>query len=85
MNEALVVVHDYHPNSQTLYESQLKPKQPTYHHGRAQNQHERLSEPTLMSYIFQIAGAIKAVHEAGMAVRTVDASKILITGQNRSV
>jgi len=36
-----------------------------------------------MSYIFQIASGIKAVHEAGLAVRTIDASKILVTGQNR--
>ena len=83
--QALVVVYDFYPNSQTLYDMYLKPKQPVFHPGRQPNQHERLGEQTLMSYIFQIASAIKAVHDAGMAVRTIDASKVLVTGQNRCV
>lgn len=44
---------------------------------------DRVSESTLWTYIFQIASAIKAVHEAGMAVRVVDPSKVIKTGHNR--
>ena len=51
--------------------------------GGAAGRLERIPEQTLWSYIFQIASAIRAVHEAGFAVRMVDASKILWTGQNR--
>ncbi|KAF6749542.1 hypothetical protein DFP72DRAFT_912891 [Ephemerocybe angulata] len=40
-------------------------------------------ERTMWSYIVQIAGAIKRVHEAGYAVRNIDATKILLTSQNR--
>jgi hypothetical protein len=43
----------------------------------------RVAERTLWSYVVQIANAIKAVHDAGMAVRVVDATKILVTGKNR--
>ena len=79
---ALVVVYDYHPNAQTIFDVHLKPKV-AFNGGRLH--HERINEPTLWSYIFQIASAIKCVHEQGMAVRMIDASKILITSQNRYV
>ncbi|KAJ4481109.1 kinase-like domain-containing protein [Lentinula aciculospora] len=42
-----------------------------------------IPERILWSYIVQIASAIKRVHEAGLAVRTIDATKILLTGKNR--
>ncbi|KAJ3804497.1 hypothetical protein F5876DRAFT_91809 [Lentinula aff. lateritia] len=42
-----------------------------------------IPERVLWSYIVQIASAIKRVHEAGLAVRTIDATKILLTGKNR--
>ena len=80
---ALVVVYDFHPNSQTTAETYFKSKA-ILQGGRVQQQ-ERINESTLWSYIFQIASAMKAVHEAGLAVRMIDASKILITGQNRHV
>ncbi|TEB33699.1 hypothetical protein FA13DRAFT_1626754 [Coprinellus micaceus] len=42
-----------------------------------------ISERTMWSYIVQIAGAIKRVHDAGHAVRCMDTTKILLTSQNR--
>ncbi|KAG2005885.1 hypothetical protein CC2G_002251 [Coprinopsis cinerea AmutBmut pab1-1] len=42
-----------------------------------------IPERTIWSYIVQIATAIKRVHEAGHALRGLDASKVIITGQNR--
>lgn len=82
---ALVVVYDYFPNAQTLYEAHLKPKAPQFQNGRLQAQNVRLLERTLWSYIIQIAGAIKAVHDAGLAVRVIDVTKILVTSKNRFV
>ena len=88
---AVVVVHAYHPNAQTLYDAHLRAKPPTYQPiGRstrmAQNQTQTvIPERTMWSYIVQIATAIKKVHEVGQAVRMVDVSKILVTGQNRLV
>lgn len=82
-DSSLVVVYDYHPNSQTLFEAHIKSKAPQFQNGRLQAQHSRIGERTLWSYIVQIANAIKAVHDAGMAVRIIDATKILVTSENR--
>jgi PAB-dependent poly(A)-specific ribonuclease subunit 3 len=80
---ALVVAYDYHPNAQTLYDAHLKPKAPTFHNGRLQTQSTTVSERTMWTYVVQIANAIKVVHDAGLAVRMIDATKILLTGKNR--
>jgi len=42
-----------------------------------------IPERTISSYVVQIATAIKKVHSAGLAVRMIDTTKILLTGQNR--
>jgi len=40
-------------------------------------------ERTLWSYIIQIAGAMKAAHDQGLAVRMIDVTKVIVTGRNR--
>lgn len=89
---ALVVVYAYHPDAQTLYEAHLKPKAPTmqktpYSRSTHLQVHHptQIPERTIWSYIVQIASAIKKVHDAGQAVRMVDVSKVLLTGQNRYI
>src|ERR1700721_2698282 len=77
---ALVVAYAYHPNAQTLFDAYLKPKPPTFHQGRLQPQVTAIPEKTLWSYIVQIAGAVKQVHDAGCAMRMIDATKVLVTG-----
>ncbi|KAJ3220008.1 PAB-dependent poly(A)-specific ribonuclease subunit 3 [Dinochytrium kinnereticum] len=42
-----------------------------------------LPEATIWSYVTQIASAIKAIHSAGLAARTIEPSKILLTSTNR--
>lgn len=42
-----------------------------------------MPERTLWSYIIQLASAIQEVHDAGLAVRVMDPTKILVTGKNR--
>ena len=76
-------MYDDHPNAQTLYEAHIKPKVPQFQNGRIQAQSNRIAERTIWSYLIQIANAIKAVHDAGLAVRLIDPTKILITGKNR--
>ncbi|KAG6857026.1 hypothetical protein H0H87_010699 [Tephrocybe sp. NHM501043] len=89
---SLVFVHAYHADSRTLFDVHLKPKPPTmqthhFQHGRAPHLQAQLPtiipERTIWSYIVQIASAIKKVHDVGQAVRNVDVTKILLTGQNR--
>jgi PAB-dependent poly(A)-specific ribonuclease subunit 3 len=82
-SKALVVVYNYHPNSQTLFDAHLKSKAQTFHHGRLQGQSTLIPERTIWSYVVQIASAIKTVHDAGQAVRMIDVTKILLTGKNR--
>ncbi|WAR59871.1 hypothetical protein PtB15_11B512 [Puccinia triticina] len=40
-------------------------------------------ERTIWSYVVQIANAVKAVHSANLSVRTIDPTKIILTGTNR--
>ncbi|GJE92937.1 PAB-dependent poly(A)-specific ribonuclease subunit PAN3 [Phanerochaete sordida] len=82
-DNSLVVVYDYHPNAETMFEAHIKAKAPQFQNGRLQAQSNRIPERTLWSYIIQIASAIKTVHDAGLAVRVVDPTKVLVTGKNR--
>lgn len=40
-------------------------------------------ERVVWSYIVQIASALKCVHNSGLAMRTVDVNRVLVTGKNR--
>ncbi|KAI0077690.1 hypothetical protein K474DRAFT_1063340 [Panus rudis PR-1116 ss-1] len=77
-DNSLVVVYEYHPNAQTLHEVHFKNPPPRRAPGPPV-----IDERTLWTYIIQIASAIKAVHEAGLALRVIDATKVLITSKNR--
>ncbi|KAJ9114415.1 hypothetical protein QFC20_001558 [Naganishia adeliensis] len=74
---SVVFAYDYHPKSKTLYEEHLAtgpgPGQPF----------AGISERILWSYVAQISNGLKAIHTAGLACRTVEPTKILLTGRNR--
>lgn len=88
-DNSLIMVYDYHPLSTTLYDEYLSPNPPEPSPASllAANQPpKRRSSPPeriLWSYVTQIANALKAIHSSGLAVRNLDASKILLTGKNR--
>ena len=42
-----------------------------------------LPERVLWSYVVQLGSAIKAVHASGLAVRGLEANRVLVTGKNR--
>lgn len=71
-DSSLIFVHEYHPASKTL---------PMHH--LARNGHAAISVKLLWSYIVQLASAISAVHAEGLAVRCLDPSKVIVTGENR--
>lgn len=79
------MAYAYHPNALTLYDAHIKPKAPIFQNGRLTAASQHLPERTIWSYIIQIASAIKAVHDKGLAVRMIDVTKILVTGKNRCV
>ncbi|KAJ3336479.1 PAB-dependent poly(A)-specific ribonuclease subunit 3 [Gonapodya sp. JEL0774] len=74
-DHSLAFVYDYHPLSTTLAEHYFTPTSnpPT---GSA-------LEKTIWSFVCQIASALKTIHSAGLSVRVLDASKVLVTGKNR--
>ncbi|KAJ7058234.1 hypothetical protein C8F01DRAFT_1150122 [Mycena amicta] len=83
-DSSLVVAYAYHPKARTLYETHLKPGASSLSSGSSQGRYQSsLPERTLWSYIVQLATAIKYVHDAGQALRMIDASKILVTGKHR--
>ncbi|KAF3913872.1 hypothetical protein ABW21_db0203470 [Orbilia brochopaga] len=85
-DNSIVFVFDYFPLSQTLQEVHFGPnsRYQTRHHGPHQNQTQHANtEHTLWSYIVQITSALKAIHAAGLAARTIQPSKILLTNKNR--
>ncbi len=83
-DSSLFIATEYHPLSKTLLE---------YHHlgghpynarpFRGSQNKDQVTEAVLWSYVVQIASALKAIHNAGLAARVLDASKILVTGKNR--
>jgi PAB-dependent poly(A)-specific ribonuclease subunit 3 len=82
-DSSLFIATEYHPLSKTLLE---------YHHigshsynARSRGSHGRdqITEPALWNYVVQIASALKAIHNSGLAARVLDPSKILVTGKNR--
>jgi len=73
-------VTDYHPLSKTLAEQHL-PNATTFHRSRSPG--GPVPEALLWSYIVQIASALKAIHNSGLAARLVTLSKILLTNKNR--
>ncbi|EJD41089.1 hypothetical protein AURDEDRAFT_115616 [Auricularia subglabra TFB-10046 SS5] len=79
-DDSLVVVYDFHADSQTLAEKYARPRTA----GRRGHQQDQIvPEQTMWSFIIQIANALKAVHDRGLAMRTIDITKIIHSGKNR--
>jgi PAB-dependent poly(A)-specific ribonuclease subunit 3 len=82
----LIFVYDYHPCSITLFEAYFSPQAQALLHARFQAAGINgipVPEPTLWSFITQIASALKTIHEAGLSARTIEPTKILMTSKNR--
>lgn len=83
---ALILVYDFHPDSNTLYDEHMAPPEVAAAAPRTMGRRRAgmpIPERTVWSYVTQIANALKAVHSSGLAARNLDPSKILVTGQNR--
>lgn len=78
-DNSLMLVYDFHPDSITIADEWLSPESVQ----RRRQAGSPVPERVIWSYVIQIANAIKAVHTAGLAIRSLDATKILITGKNR--
>lgn len=78
-DSSLVFAQDYHPLSKTLAEQHFANAQG----GSRFRAPERVQESVLWSYIVQISNALKAIHQANLAARCIDISKIILTDKNR--
>lgn len=73
-DSSVVLVSDYHPASETLAEKYFNKPYP---------RPARSVEDVVWSFIVQIASALKAIHSANLAARTIDKTKVLVTDENR--
>ncbi|KAI9317732.1 hypothetical protein BX666DRAFT_1857342 [Dichotomocladium elegans] len=82
---AFIFVYDYFPCAQTLYNNYFTPHGKTLLEAKKNSGGSTMTVPenTLWSYIIQIASAIRVVHSAGLAVRNIDATKVLVTSKHR--
>lgn len=46
-------------------------------------QNNKLPEPLIWNYIIQLTSALRIIHAAGLACRSLDPTKIILTGGNR--
>ncbi|KAJ7075654.1 hypothetical protein B0H15DRAFT_941471 [Mycena belliarum] len=84
-DSSLVVAYAYHPGARTLFDAHLRHTPPPYQPGAryAPPTPTQVPERTLWAYIVQLASAVKRVHDAGLALRMIDVTKVLVTSKNR--
>uniref|UniRef100_A0A1B0FP62 Pan3 C-terminal knob domain-containing protein n=1 Tax=Glossina morsitans morsitans TaxID=37546 RepID=A0A1B0FP62_GLOMM len=94
---ALVLVYDYHPSSQTLLAKYFTPTpdsngyndpfqgeaRPFSHKSNLQrtNNGPLLPEATIWAIIMQLTAGLRAIHQAGLACKVLDPTKIIVTGK----
>ncbi|KAL1906895.1 PAB-dependent poly(A)-specific ribonuclease subunit 3 [Sporothrix stenoceras] len=77
-DSSVVFAMDYFPLSVTLMQYHF----PTYGQTRPRT-NVTVQENILWGYFVQIANALRAIHSAGLAARSIDLTKIIRTGKNR--
>lgn len=73
----MIIVSDYHPDSKTIAEKHFSQTP-----GRS-NRNPFISEQIIWSYVVQITNALKAVHDAKLAVRMIEPNKVILTDEDR--
>lgn len=68
-DHSLVFVHHFHPLSETLL------------HKHFSGGSGYLPEQLLWSYLIQLTGALRSIHNGGLACRVIEPSKILVSGR----
>lgn len=76
-DRSLVVVTDYFPHAITLAEKHFSK------HSLSARTSQFAQEHELWGYVVQVTNALKVIHTAGLAARTINATKILVTSKNR--
>ncbi|KAK9852001.1 hypothetical protein MYU51_008955 [Penicillium brevicompactum] len=82
-DSSLIFVTDYHPLSKTLAEQHLGAGNMGLGNRFPPRNNAHIPEQVLWGYMTQIANAVKAIHDNGLAARVLEPSKVLLTGRNR--
>uniref|UniRef100_A0A182Y1C5 PAN2-PAN3 deadenylation complex subunit PAN3 n=1 Tax=Anopheles stephensi TaxID=30069 RepID=A0A182Y1C5_ANOST len=96
-DNSLVIVYDYHPGSQTLlskyfasvpdtngYTDPFAGEARPFSHKSSLHRTAATSllpENEIWSIIIQLSAGLRAIHQAGLACRTLDPTKIIVTGK----
>uniref|UniRef100_A0AAG5D5N0 PAN2-PAN3 deadenylation complex subunit PAN3 n=1 Tax=Anopheles atroparvus TaxID=41427 RepID=A0AAG5D5N0_ANOAO len=96
-DNSLVIVYDYHPGSQTLlskyfasvpetngYTDPFAGEARPFSHKSAMHRTSATSllpENEIWSIIIQLSAGLRAIHQAGLACRTLDPTKIIVTSK----
>lgn len=88
---SIMFVHDYYPTTETLYSyyfgsgqtNQFKNNKWNSNNGGNPRHTGAISEKLLWSYIIQLTSALRSVHSAGLACRTIDLTKIIMISKLR--
>ncbi|CAG8488906.1 7888_t:CDS:10 [Diversispora eburnea] len=84
-DHSLVVVYDYHPLSQTLFDKHFSSLHTPNQLIQGGVSGDNVPESVLWSYIIQLTSAIKTIHSTGLAARMIESTKILITNKNSRI
>lgn len=75
-DNSLVLIYDFHPGADTAMDVFFR-QSPQIKHKPLMKEH------VIWSFIVQITSALRAIHSHGLAYRSLDLSKIILTGKNR--
>uniref|UniRef100_A0A1I8E9F2 PAN2-PAN3 deadenylation complex subunit PAN3 n=1 Tax=Wuchereria bancrofti TaxID=6293 RepID=A0A1I8E9F2_WUCBA len=88
-DHSLLFAYDYHPLSETLknrhLNNRLNGSAKLGPVGNLPGSGPVVQESLMWSYIVQLSSALRAIHSAGMAARTVDPSKIIVFDKTKQV
>ena len=76
---SVIIVSDFYPDSSTLRDRHSPSPMRLPSRGYSTQTPEHL----LWSYMVQVGNALKAIHSTGLAARTMDAKRWLVTDENR--
>jgi PAB-dependent poly(A)-specific ribonuclease subunit 3 len=96
-DNSMIFVYDYYPGSETLLSKYFSSDQPDpfapdtsprpYSHQKnnilRHQQNNKLPEFLIWNYIIQLTSALRLIHSSGLACRSLDPTKIIITSKNR--
>eukprot|EP01083_Nonionella_stella_P099232 279008_1 len=72
--QALCFVQDFYPNSKSLHERYIASQE---------GSRKKISEEILWSYFCQLASGLTTIHAVGLAARSLDLSKVILTSHRR--